>query len=131
MTKSSESSKIIRNLLWVDCVGAALAGVLVLSFSSRLGVMEGLPHEVLLFSGAANLGYGSYSCALARRKKCPMHLLKVLVVANLMWPLVCIGILFQYHQLITPFAWIHLAGEALYVGGLAIVEWRYRKALTT
>ncbi len=128
MTKASTFSE---RLLWIDCTGAVIAGVLVLLLSRWLGALEGLPHEVLIFTGTANLLYGSYSFSLAVRKKCPMHLLKMLVVANLMWPLVCIGILFQYHQVITPFACIHLAGEALYVGGLAIVEWRSREALTT
>jgi hypothetical protein len=118
-----------RNLLWIDCTGAAVAGVLVIALSGWLGPLEGLPREVLLFTGAMNLLYGSYSFSLARRRERPMRLIKLLVVANLAWAVVCIGILAAFFESATPFAFLHLAGEAVYVGGLAVLEWRHREGL--
>ena len=68
MTKASTFSD---RLLWIDCTGAVIAGVLVLLLSRWLGALEGLPHEVLIFTGTANLLYGSYSFSLAVRKSAP------------------------------------------------------------
>ncbi len=65
-----------KKLLWVDCVGAALAGLTVIALSGWLSRLEGLPWEVLLFTGAANLLYASYSFSLAVRSERPMRLIK-------------------------------------------------------
>ena len=120
-----------KKLLWVDCVGAALAGLTVIALSGWLSRLEGLPWEVLLFTGAANLLYASYSFSLAVRSERPMRLIKLLVFANLAWVPVCSGLVVAFSATATPFAFIHLIGEAVYVGGLAVLEWRNRDLLLT
>ena len=118
-----------KNLLWVDCIGAALAGVVVIIFSGWLSNLEGVPQGVLIFAGAANLLYASYSFSLARRAERPMRRIRLLVGANLTWALVCLGLVIAFATTATPFAFIHFVGEAVYVGGLAVLEWRYRTLL--
>src|SRR5687768_15314132 len=44
-----------KNLLWVDCIAGALAGVVVLALSGWLSGVHGLPRELLLFNGTVNL----------------------------------------------------------------------------
>jgi hypothetical protein len=73
----------MRNLLWVDCVAGALAGVLVLMFSKWLSGLHALPRELLLLNAAVNLLYASFSFSLAVRTRRPPPLIKVLVFANL------------------------------------------------
>lgn len=124
-------STFFRQLLWVDCIGAALAGATVITLSGWLSRIEGLPQELLLFTGAVNLLYGSYSFMLAIRRQRPMHLIKLLVGANLAWAFVCLGIVAVFSATATLFAFLHFIGEAVYVGGLAILEWRYRDLLLT
>ena len=123
-------SSLIRRLLWVDCIGAAVAGVVVVAFSGWLSRLEGLPQGVLLVTGVANLLYGSYSFSLAVRAERPMPLIKLLVAANVAWVPVCLGILVAFPTTATPFAVAHYVGEAVYVGGLAVLEWRNRDLLT-
>jgi hypothetical protein len=120
-----------KKLLWVDCIGAALAGVTVIALSGWLARLEGLPQEVLLFTGAVNLLYGSYSFSLAVRRERPMRLIKLLVFANLAWVPVCLGLVVAFSATATPFAFLHLVGEAVYVGVLALLEWRNRDLLRT
>jgi hypothetical protein len=120
-----------RKLLWVDCIGAALVGVAVLALSEWLSELHGLPRGLLLFTGAVNLLYGSYSFSLARRDRRPLVLLRVLVFANATWACVCVGLLVAFGAGATPFGVVHLGGEALYVGGLAVLEWRWRHVLLT
>lgn len=120
-----------RKLLWVDCIGGALAGVAVLSLSGWLSELHGLPRGLLLFTGTVNLFYGGYSFSLARRSRRPLVLLRVLVFANGAWACVCVGLLIAFGADVTPFGVLHLGGEALYVGGLAAFEWRWRHVLVT
>lgn len=119
------------NLLWVDCIGAALVGGAVIVLSGWLSRLEGLPQEVLLSTGVLNLLYGAYSFPLAIRPERPLGGIKLLVVANLAWSPVCVGLLVAFSATATPFAYLHLRGEAIYVGGLAVLEWRYRELLRT
>jgi len=122
---------LLRRLLWVDCTAAALAGVLVLTFSGWLSRLHGLPQDLLLFTGVVNLLYGSYSFSLAVRTERPLALIKLLAVANMGWAVVCIGLATAYGQQATVFGLVHLIGEAIFVGGLGLLEWRQRYQLLT
>jgi hypothetical protein len=108
-----------------------VVGVMVVTLSGWLSRLEGLPQELLVVTGAVNLLYGSYSLSLAVRAERPMRLIKLLIVANLAWAPVCLMLLAVYAATATPFAYLHLGGEAIYVGTLAVFEWRYRELLRT
>ena len=120
-----------KRLLWVDCTAGAVVGVTVIAFSEWLSRLEGLPREVLLFTGVVNLLYASFSFSLAVRAVRPMRLIKLLVVANLAWVPVCLGLAVAFAGTMTPFGFVHLVGEAVFVGGLAVLEWRHRNLLVT
>ncbi|WP_022836745.1 hypothetical protein [Salisaeta longa] len=131
MKRTIKRALFFKKLLWVDCIGAALAGGTVLALSGWLSRLEGLPQEVLLFTGAVNLLYASFSFSLAIRSERPMRLIRLLVCANLAWVPVCLGLVATFSATATPFAFIHLVGEAVYVGGLAVLEWHHRALLLT
>ena len=118
-----------RHLLWIDCAAAATAGVLVLWLGPWLGELYRLPHGLLLFIGAVNLLYASYSFSLAVRGKRPRLLLYGLVAGNALWAGACVVMAVQFAGHSSLFAQIHLVGEALFVGGLAACEWRWREQL--
>lgn len=120
-----------KYLLWVDCIGAAVVGVTVILLSGWLSELEGLPRNVILFTGLVNLLYGSFSFSLAVRKRRPMRLIKALVWANLAWMPVCVGLVVAFWPSITVFGMAHVLGEGVYVGGLALLEWRHRDLLAT
>lgn len=120
-----------RKLLWVDCTAAALAGAAVVAFSGWLSRLYALPRDLLLLIGAVNLLYGCYSFSLAVRARRPKHLLNVLVFANLAWAAVCLGLAVVFWRPATPFGLTQLIGEAVFVGGLAGLEWSQRDQLLT
>ena len=122
---------ILRRLLWIDCTAGAVAAVTVFVLSPWLPRLYGLPQGVLLFIGAANLLYASYSFSLARRAERPMSLIKLLVYANAAWVPVCFGLAVWFWEQATGFGLAHLIGEALFVGGLAALEWNQRHRLAT
>jgi hypothetical protein len=121
----------MRNLLWVDCTAGALAGVAVLMLSGWLGGLYALPRGLLLFTGAVNVLYASYSFTLAIRSTRPKSLILLLVFANLAWAVVCLGLAVVFAGSATLFGVGHLVGEAVFVGGLAGLEWRWRERLLT
>lgn len=122
---------VLRRLLWVDCIAAALAGVTVLTLSGWLSHVHALPRGLLLLTGVVNLTYASYSFSLAVRAKRPRSLINLLVLANLTWAVVCLRWAVVFSESATLFGVGHLVGEALFVGGLAGLEWRRREQLLT
>ena len=66
MNKEQESPRI-NNILWLDCIGGLVIGVIVLLASELLSQWDGLPTGVIRFVGFANLAYGSYSIWVATR----------------------------------------------------------------
>lgn len=121
--------RMVRSLLWIDCGAGLLAGALVVLCSAWLSRLYALPVALLLAIGIANLAYGAFSFSLARRAARPPALLALLVIANASWAVAC-GVM---AVAVAPYAsgWglAHLLVEGLFVGGLAALEWRYRRFL--
>jgi hypothetical protein len=121
--------RAISNLLWIDCSAGAAVGLLVLLFTAQLSHLQALPHALLLFMGAVNVLYASFSFFLATRSKRPMPLIKLLVVANGFWSLVCVCLAVAFTDTATVFGLGHLIAEAIFVGSLAAQEWKWRAQL--
>ena len=119
----------MRKLLWVDCIAGVAVGAAVLSSSGFLSRLYGLPRALLLFTGVANVLYASYSFALATRPIRPRSLIIALALANSLWAVVCTCLALLVATSATAFGLVHLLGEALFVGGLATLEWRWRDHL--
>ncbi len=118
-------------ILWLDSLAGLAVGILVLSLSNWLSTFLGLPRDLLHVTGAANLIYGCYSLTLAMRKHRPMTGIKFLVFANLSWTVACVVFFFLYRENATVFGKVLLLGEGLFVGCLAVFEWKWRADLTT
>jgi hypothetical protein len=120
---------VLRHLLWIDSGAGLGAGLVVLALSGWLSEVYALPRALLLGMGAANLAYGTYSGALARRARRPPGLILLLVVANAAWAVLCGVMAVRLAHSASVFGVAHLAGEGLFVGGLAALEWRERERL--
>lgn len=93
--------------------------------------LGGLPLNVVLATGSANLIYGSYSLFVTTRKNRSLKLVKILAAANMFWLVVCVGILIAYWNQISVLGVLHVAGEGIYVSALGLVEWKMKESLTT
>ena len=120
---------VIANLLWIDSGAAALAGSLCLLLSERLSVLHALPQELLQLIGVVNLLYAAYSFSLAIRARRPRWLITLLVLANSAWALVCLGMAASFAGTASVFGIAQLLGEAVFVAGLAGLEWKWRGRL--
>ncbi|MEM1056031.1 MAG: hypothetical protein AAGI52_10930 [Bacteroidota bacterium] len=120
-----------RHLLWIDSLGGLAVGALVLLAGAWLVTWYEIPGALLFGMGAANVLYGTYSYFLAKRAVRPMAMIAFLVVANLTWAALCLFWTVHYWGEAHPVALLHIGGEGLYVGALAVLEWRNRYLLLT
>lgn len=126
----SETPVWVRSrLLWIDGGGGAVVGVIVLALMGWLSVLYRLPLDMVRFMGVMNLVYGAYSLTLASRRTRPLWAIVLLATANMVWALACVRWSVIHWSTASVFGQIQLLGEALWVGGLAVIEWRYRRAL--
>lgn len=118
----------IRSVLWFDCAAGAIAGVAMLALSGVLAPLFGIPQAVLVTTALVNVAYGTFSFSLARQPEAPRHLVRVLIVANFGWTVVCVGLA---AVLAGPGRWLgagFILAEGLFVGILATVEARAYRA---
>ena len=126
---SDRSINLRRKVLWVDCTAGACVGVVVLLFVGRLGEWFGLPRRLIFFMGVTNLVYACYSFFLATRRKRPKTLIRLLVAANLAWSLLLLYSVTVFAETARSLGVAYLLLEALFVGALAVLEWRSEKQL--
>ena len=115
---------ISHYILWVDGLGALVAGVLILFLNPILIELYNLSSIVVFLIAFANIFYGSYSTFLAQYNERKLAHIVALAVANLSWSLICIIIIYNLNMSI--FGTIHLVVEALWVAILAVLEFRSR-----
>ncbi|HEX8432550.1 MAG TPA: hypothetical protein VF625_14765 [Longimicrobium sp.] len=120
---------VARRLLWIDCTAGALAGAAMLLLGGWLARWYALPRGLLWFMGAVNLLYATYSFSLAVRARRSRGSINLLVLANLAWVPVCLALAASFRGSASVYGLTHLVGEALFVGALALVEWRWREHL--
>lgn len=121
--------RLLRQILWVDSGAALSAGIIVAALSGWLSELYALPRGLLLGMAVVNLAYGSYSGSLAVRARRPRALIVLLVVANATWAVLCGLGAVALSDTASGFGMAHLIGEGLFVGGLAVLEWRERERL--
>ena len=120
-----------QRLLWIDCSAGALVGVVVLALHPWLSNLYGLAPGLVLFMGVMNLVYASYSFSLALRRERPLTLLNFLAIANIAWGLLLIYWVAIFAGSASLLGLGYLLLEAVFVGGLGVIEWRSRDLLQT
>lgn len=125
-------SRTARRLLWLDACAGASAGVTLLALRSCLAPWFGVAVELVVFNAVANLAYASYSGTLATLAALgvtpPRRALTLLVAANAAWSCVCASLIARVWGTATVWGTGYLAFEALFVGALALAEYRVFRA---
>lgn len=112
------------HLIWVDWIAGAVVGALVL-FREWLTELYLLPGVLVLVIGLANIAYSCVSFTLAmfsRGDRVPF--LRVVAAANIVWAIVCSVLAVVWFGEASVFGLCQLVGEAVFVGGLGVMEWR-------
>lgn len=114
----------LKKLLWIDGIAALLAGTALLIFCSRLSIFFNLPESLIKGQGIINLVYCSYSLSLARRTVNSKRSIYILAVANAAYALFGICLLLYFFRAASVYGIVYLVAEVLFIGSLALLEWR-------
>ena len=125
-TSDSECMDIsATRLIAIDWIGGAVAGTLILFLRGWLTGFYALPSHLLLAIGIANLAYSCVSFTLAMRSHgVTVPYLRVIAVANVAWAVCCAVFTVVWFNSASVFGLGQLVGEAVFVGGLGLLEWR-------
>ena len=119
-----------KNIIWIDGLGGLIVGILVLVFQNWLSTLYSLPLKLVVIIGIVNLIYGSYSTYLALWSKFSEKHILFLAFANMAWTIVCLVLLGTFAKTASIFGLLLFILEGLYVGGLGVLEFRWRKYLS-
>jgi len=114
-------------LIRVDWIAGGVAGVLMLTFREWLAGLYSLPVDLVLLIGIVNLAYAGVSftlCQFSQGDRVPF--LRVMAGANIAWAICCLALAVSWLGVASVFGMVQLVGEAIFVGGLGVLEWQAR-----
>lgn len=120
---------IAKHILWVDCLGAILTGILLAALSGYIAPIYSLPQSWVIAHAFVHLAYGAFSLSLAVRRTRPLVLISTLAIANAAWAVLCIIFAARMVEGDSVLAAAHFLIEGIYVGTLGFIEWNRREAL--
>ncbi|ALM89719.1 MULTISPECIES: hypothetical protein [Alteromonas] len=118
------------SVLYIDGSAGLAVGLALFAFAGWVSELYQLPLNTILFLASANTIYGCYALALALSNKKSLMSIKVLAIANSVWVVVCAAIVILYAHIASPVGVFFICGEALFVGLLAVYEWKNRFLLS-
>lgn len=117
------------NVLHVDGSAGLAVGLVLFALAEWVSELYRLPLNIILFLASANILYGCYALALALSNQRSLMAIKVLSISNSVWLVICVAIVVLYVQTASPVGFLFIGGEALFVGVLAVYEWKNRFVL--
>lgn len=125
------SASLGKYILHIDGFAGTSVGLLLLLFQDIASDFYQLPKGLILFLAGANVCYGIYALRLALIRNRSLKEVTVLAIANFLWAVTCVGILFTYYEQASIFALLFISAECIFVAMLGLCEWRYRFLLVS
>ncbi|MDO9358821.1 MAG: hypothetical protein Q7T70_07530 [Polaromonas sp.] len=113
----------LRRVLWVDAITGVATGLFQLLLADTLAALLGLPVGLLVASGWALFGYVALIAFIATRPVISRPLVWLLILANGLWVVGCLALLFGGLVAPTLAGEVFIAVQAVTVGLLAELQW--------
>ena len=117
------SPHFLRRVLWVDAASGVGTALLQCEFADALAPLMGLPANLLLWSGYALGAFVPGIVWLATRRTIPAGPVWLLIAANAVWVLGCVGLLASSAVAPSVFGEAFLIAQVVFVGVLVELEW--------
>lgn len=114
---------ILRLALIADAVASATTGLLMLVGASLLGVMLGLPVELLRYAGLALLPFVAFVAFVGTRADIPHGAVRAVVAVNVAWVAGSIALLVSGWVAPTSLGYVFVLAQAAAVALLAVLQW--------
>jgi hypothetical protein len=118
-----QTSTFLRRVLVLDAVGCAGLGVLLVAFGNGLSGVLGLPVELLQQASVVLLPFALVLALLSTRARLPRAAVWAVIVANAIWALDSIVLLFTGWVQPSLLGHLFVAGQAAFVA--VVVELEY------
>lgn len=119
MPYTIKNNRVLRQILWLDFIlggSTALVGIL---FNEPLTGILGFSQQFIFTVSIITGLYALLALRLALQTVISVRLLRLLIIANWIWAIISIGLLFFYFTPATILGKIFLILQVLVVGGLA------------
>jgi hypothetical protein len=123
MSSFFASPHFLRRVLWVDAASGVATGLAQWAFADALAPLLGLHADLLLWSSYALGVFVLCITWIATRKSIPAGAVWMLITANALWVLACLGLLASSLVAPTMFGVSFLITQAVTVGVLLELEW--------
>lgn len=112
-----------RRIFLIDGLGALLTAFLLCVVLTSFQSFFGMPVQVLCLLGAVAAVFAvySFSCYFLL-KQAQRSFLKAIIIANLLYCLVSLGLVIYYFQQLTVWGLLYFAGEIIVILALAALE---------
>ncbi len=112
-----------RRIFLIDGLGALLTAFLLCVVLAPFQSFFGMPVQVLYLLGAVAVVFAvySFSCYFLL-KQAQRSFLKAIIIANLLYCLVSLGLVIYYFQQLTVWGLLYFAGEIIVILALAALE---------
>lgn len=111
-----------RKLLWVDFIAGGSTALTGIVFYRQLPGILGFSQQFILTVSIITGIYALLALRLALQKVISIRLYRTLCIANWIWTIISVGLLFIYFGEATVLGKIFLVLQVLVVGGLAGAE---------
>ncbi|PQJ69644.1 hypothetical protein BTO14_16765 [Polaribacter butkevichii] len=114
-----------KRFFLIDAFGALLTAISLFGILAQLEPYFGMPKKTLyLLSGIAFcLFIYSISCNKFIKLNCIPYL-RILIISNIIYSLISLGLLIKYSEKITELGWVYFILELLIIGIIVIAEYK-------
>ena len=120
---SVQTSTFLRRILVLDAVSCAGMGLSMVTFSGWLSGVLSLPVELLLQASAVLLPFALLLAFLSTRARLPRAAVWAVIVANAIWAIDSIVLLFTGWVQPSLLGYLFVAGQAAFVAVLVELEY--------
>lgn len=117
-----KNSRALRQILWLDFILGGSTALIGIFFSTPLTGILGFSLQFIYTVSIITGIYALLALRLALQTLISPRLLRALIIANCIWAVISIGLLFFYFSTATILGKIFLILQVLAVAGLAIME---------
>lgn len=113
----------LRYVLWADAISCLACGILQVTLTSTLNSYFGLSQALLIGTGVFLLLYGAVVAFLATRARVANLIVGLLIVSNIAWGVLAVGILLEGDGQITLLGQSYIVVQTLTVLVLAQLQY--------
>ncbi|MBC7987608.1 MAG: hypothetical protein H7X93_13225 [Sphingomonadaceae bacterium] len=113
----------LRRVLATDSLTCAVMGIALIAAAETIASAIGLPRPLVFGAGVALIPIALFIGWLATRSAPPGVLVWLVIAGNIAWSAESVITLAQYAGAVTPFGEVFIAGQAVAVLGITLLEY--------